>query len=238
MTMRLRYLLPVVAAFGAACGCGWRGVNCVLPEGGSPFMYSRPGDTTVVGYFRRAMQYAKIRRGNYDNFWYRVAYDVLKVERGRWKDKDLRFVCVDRSPTPESGIMLKKGRFPFRMGTVHAFSLNTSASPAGVVGLQERSRLPPHGPIVRQSINMTTFRKVSDSAMALLKRRGITKPGGGSVVEETADSYIFEYGIAHVAGSEIWHVVVRKDTLSAEFMPPPHAPQGPTPETDDSPRRP
>lgn len=201
-------------------------VNSVLPEGGSPFMYPRPGDTRLVGYFGKATLYAKVRHGDYDYFWYHIAYDVLKVEGGRWTDKDVSLICFDRWPAPGSGIVVRKNPFPLlRKGTVYAFSLDTSVRPVQIVGLKERSRLPPHGPIVRSTVDTRTFEEVIDAATKFLRTRRPTNLASSHIAEETPECYVVESRDRGAGGAEIRHVMIRKDTFRAEFLPSPQAPK-------------
>jgi hypothetical protein len=118
-------------------------VNAVLPKdlpiyNEKAVETSGPSIAVVVATVRAQDEFAKRTQGNWETHWYVVTLDVVAVERGRWDPKELRFVVKDHWPTPESGILLGKQVWPYRKGVRLAFTLDTSAVPATILGHQER----------------------------------------------------------------------------------------------------
>jgi len=59
----------------------------------------------------------RVEQGNWEKTEKLVIYDVTKVIKGSYPYKQIIFVCNERWPTKESGIMLKALVWPFRKGT-------------------------------------------------------------------------------------------------------------------------
>lgn len=122
-------------------------INAALPDhlaiyGGTLDNARLPNhDTLVVARFRLSTKYATTRKStNWNYHWLLITYDVVKVEKGNWPFKTVRFIVQYTWPTPESGIKLKCAHFPYgkRVGAVLAFALDTSTSPAKIVAQQKR----------------------------------------------------------------------------------------------------
>lgn len=111
-------------------------------------IYPKEGDVTIIGRLKRVEQYDNQTIGDYNYYSYYIAYDVLKIEKGEWKDSQILFATYDAMPTLESGIVVKKAIFPFENnnGDVIAFSLDTTKSPAIITGIQRRQSNPPYEP--------------------------------------------------------------------------------------------
>ena len=60
---------------------------------------------------------ARVVQGNWERIDKLITYDVTNVVRGTYPHKQLIFVCSERWPTKESGILLKSLAWPFREGT-------------------------------------------------------------------------------------------------------------------------
>ena len=103
------------------------------------------GDTVVVARVESDRSYAERpdRDPNWVQHWHCITCRVLTVERGQWPATQLRFICVDFWPTAESGILLDKLPWPYRLGYVYAFSLDTRVEPARIIAQRRRSLPPP-----------------------------------------------------------------------------------------------
>lgn len=88
----------------------------------------------VVGRCASSKEFAKKRKGNWEDHWFVVRIDILSVEEGTWPEPEVSFICADSWPTPESGIMLGKAAWPYRAGVRMRFWLDTKSSPARIVG--------------------------------------------------------------------------------------------------------
>ena len=236
--VRERAIAAVVLALLCLCGCGRKpaavdvadreppsapeppeAVNCVLEEHCLYPERAAGGDVLAVARFKRAKEYARARRGQWDYSWRLVAYDIIKVERGTWAENQLIFVSYDRHPAPGSGLLVSMVRWPFYKSTVYAFALDTSKSPARVVGIERRSRLAPHGPAVRRSVDEKTLRRVTDAAWKFLGERVQVGGGGSGIAEETDDLYVVEINAEHLGASDTWVLAVDKKTLAGKFVP-------------------
>ncbi|MGD8452010.1 MAG: hypothetical protein PVJ57_09355 [Phycisphaerae bacterium] len=140
---RLAVLL-VVGALVAAGGCYSSGpprppgplpkVNVVLADE-LPYEGSvAAGDTRVVALCRSCDAFWKKTRGDWEYTWRVARYDVVAVEQGSWPDPTLSFIYWERCPTPESGIMLSQPPALYWKGVTLAFELDTTQTPAVVVG--------------------------------------------------------------------------------------------------------
>ncbi len=192
-------------------------VNCIIPTNSNVWWASRigAGDTIVVARIDDWVQYSIVTHGKYHYLWYHVTCSVLKVERGVWNDGAVTFVCYDQSPTRESGIIYRKGRFWVDRGAVYAFGLDTSPVPASILCIERRSLLPPHGSVKPPEALTADRRKAIDAAWAFLaKKDGVTGGGGASMREETQDYYVVEINAEAYAPDPRW-VVVEKDSCEA-----------------------
>jgi len=109
-----------------------------------------PGDTVLVGRCVSCDEYATKLKGDWNHHWFVVRVEKLSLEKGQWNkpmDPDapdgstpigLTFVAHDSWPTIESGIMVSKPRWLWREGTVCALTLDTSVTPALIVGQEFR----------------------------------------------------------------------------------------------------
>lgn len=121
------------------------------------------GDAVVIARCRGADEYAKTSASKEWNYhWYLVSIDILVVERGTWIDKEVNFVYPDAWPTPESGIMIDKGVFPFAKGHIFALTMKTTAKPATVVAYERRSYVAPHGPLKYIQVKPGNIEPVSE----------------------------------------------------------------------------
>lgn len=103
------------------------------PPAGAPAVNARfadpgntlPVDTVVKATCAESREFGKVQQGNWITVWYLVQCDVTAVEQGHWPGGRLVFVAQDAWPTPESGIMLDKGPWPYRVGATLRVFLNT-----------------------------------------------------------------------------------------------------------------
>ncbi len=197
-------------------------VNCAVPEGMvAPLQPARGGDTVVVASFRQASKYSTTRRGDWDYSWFLVVYEVIRIERGSWIEDELVFATFDRHPTPGSNIMIRRGPWPFRKGTVYAFALDSTQACARIVGTEERSRIAPHGPLIRPNLAEVTLLKVVGAARQFLKKQEQFGGGGACILEEAGGGYVVEIRAESGSGVGTWLLVVDKETLAVEFLPEP-----------------
>ena len=75
--------------------------------------------------------------------WYIVRCAVVKVEQGTWDKPEVSFISWQVTPTPGSGIVLDVPPWPYRPGTVLRFWLNSTVTPARLLGQEEISPPPP-----------------------------------------------------------------------------------------------
>ena len=211
-------------------------VNCVTPHhaipaclrycalSNSPF---KEAEAVVVARCTKVRQYATIRRGQWDFLWYVVAFDVIGVERGTWPHPRVVFCCYDAWPTPESGIEVKKVRFPFVVveGRVLALALEPRGVPPRVVGVEWRSHLPPHGKPRPLSFDLQSkegkrlYERQDAAVRAFAEQNGWPEVTGAVHFEETDDAYVLEV-ILHTDG-EVNHraVAVDKETFAVREVP-------------------
>ena len=67
--------------------------------------------------YRSETTLTRIFQGNWARTDKVITYDVTNVTKGPYPHKQLIFLCSERWPTKESGIMLKALAWPFREGT-------------------------------------------------------------------------------------------------------------------------
>jgi len=112
------------------------------------------GDTVIVGRCVSCQEYATKTQGDWVHYWYVVRVEMISLEKGQW-DKPmsldwpdgpapigLSFVAHDSWPTPESGILVDQLMWPWREGTVHAITLDTTVTPALIVKQEYRDPVP------------------------------------------------------------------------------------------------
>jgi hypothetical protein len=203
-------------------------VNCVVWGHGheyrGPFAPFEEAEAVAVARCTEVRQYATVRRGLWEFVWYLVACDVIRVERGAWPHDRLVFCCYDAWPTPESGIMLGKGPFPFAEGRVVALALETQADPPRVVGQERRSRLAPHGEPRYMDTATEEGRRLHERVWAVVQdfaeQKGWPKAIGGSDFEVTDGAYVAEVVFRQTEGQyERRAVAVDKETLAVREVP-------------------
>jgi len=77
----------------------------------------RDGELKVTGKFKSDTVISEIVQGNWIRTEHLVTYE-LSAPGDSFPHKELSFTCRDSSPSPESGIMLKKAAWPFREGSM------------------------------------------------------------------------------------------------------------------------
>jgi len=201
-------------------------VNAVFPPGKSymPFQ-SESGDAVVVAKCRSVEEYAKNLRGNWEDHWYLVEWDVMIVEQGQWPTKVVAFVFDAPWPTPGSGIMLKMAPFPYVTGRVFAFSLKTTEAPPLIVAMEERSRLLPHGARVLPKLDFRTaeskaeYEAVMNAVRDYEAGQGIPAVGVSQMREETPSAYVVEHWTGFGKSPKAWAFRVAKSTYQVELLP-------------------
>ena len=202
-------------------------VNVVLPSGKgyTPFQGEGTDAVIVVAKCRSVEEYAKNVRGGWEDHWYLVEWDVLKVERGQWPATGITFVFDDPWPTRESGIMLDKGPFPYVVGRVFAFSLNTAVKSSAVMGMEERSRILPHGAIKflvfddRTPEGKAEMDAILRAVQAFETQKGIPTKGGYRISDEMSAGYAVEHWTGFGKGSQAWAFLVEKKTYRVQPVP-------------------
>jgi len=142
---RLAFVSCTIAAI--LCGCSRSNrqppspvpsVNAAVDSYAAVYRHFRPtadnSAVVVVGRCGSSKGFAKKRKGNWEDHWFVIRFDVLRVEKSTWSAPEVSFICADSWPTPESGIMLKKAAWPYRAGVRMRFWLDTKSSPARIVG--------------------------------------------------------------------------------------------------------
>lgn len=183
---------------------------------------SEQADVGILAYCQQVKQYAKTARGDWTYHWFQVSWDVIRTTQGTWEHQDLVFVCYDSRPTPESGILLKKGPFPYRQGMVYHFWIDATRTPPLLVRQQERSRLRPHGSIQPLSLKLDDpeGKKIYGQVMEAVRGFiGSSKEhsGGIRIAEELDDRFVVE----GLSDHEFLVVTVDKDTYEVRRVPPP-----------------
>jgi hypothetical protein len=178
-----------------------------------------------VAKCRSVEEYAKNLRGNWEDHWYLVEWDVLEVERGQWPATGVAFVFYDPWPTPGSGIEFKRGPFPFVAGRVFAFSLKTTEAPPLIVGMEERSRLSPHGARMLPKLDFRTaeskaeYEAVMNAVRDYEAGQGIPAVGVSQMREETPSAYVVEHWTGFGKSPKAWAFRVAKSTYQVELLP-------------------
>jgi hypothetical protein len=136
--------LGLVAAFSLFGFAGCAGptppkdsppVNAVIP-GHYPIYHNSPGsnsaDVILIAQFYGHDRYSKNKMGDSETDWELEIFAVNKVEKGPWSQSALYFIVVDTGQwTPE-----KYRAWPYRPGYVYRFWIDTSSTPARIVGQQ------------------------------------------------------------------------------------------------------
>lgn len=209
-------------------------VNCVTPHHAIPasLRYSalsnspfKEAEAVVVARCAEVRQYTKIRRGEWDFWWYVVAFDVMRVERGVWPHPRVVFCCYDEWPTPESGIKVKKAPFPFCKGRVLALALEPRGVPPQVVAVEWRSHLPPHGKPRPLSFDLQSkegkrlYERLDEAVRAFAEQNGWPEVTLASFFEETDDAYVLEVILQTDGESERRAVAVDEVTFAVREVP-------------------
>lgn len=206
--------------FSVLTGCGTprppQKVNARLPND-SPFFTKRQstiqGNVVILARCTRMEEYAKTVKGNWEHHWYFTEWDVIEVIHGRWHSPHLTFIFVDRWPTPESGIKLKKAPLPYWEGRIFAFWLDSSVKLPLIVRQQHRSRIPPYEALKRPTLDYrkpddkSVYEQVVNAAAKFVRSEGGTR-GGFQLVEEHDDFFVVE----HRSFPRSLAVTVDKDT--------------------------
>lgn len=201
--------------------------NCVAP--GHRIPYRAPveeDEVVVIARCTEIRQYAKTRKGQWEYWWYVVAFDVMRVERGVWPHRSVVFCCYDTWPTPGSGIEVKKAQFPFVVaeGRVMALALQAQAEPPLVVGQEWRSRVPPHGRPRPLSFSLQSeegkrlYDRLWAAVRTFAEQNGWPQVTGASHFEETADAYVLEV-LFRADGAPRRAVAVDKETFTVREVP-------------------
>ncbi|HUU93240.1 MAG TPA: hypothetical protein VM238_18755 [Phycisphaerae bacterium] len=207
--------------------CGAPTPNCVTTNQGIP---NRPpgeeDEVIVVGRCTEVRQYAKTRHGQWEHWWYVVAFDVFGVERGVWPHPRVVFCCYDAWPTPESGIEVKKSRFLFVEGRVFALALEPQAEPPPLlVGQEWRSRVPPHGKTRLLSFDLQSeegkrfYDRLWAAVRAFAEQNGWPDVTGAVRFEETDDAYVLEVALRTDDEANRRAVAVDKETFAVREVP-------------------
>jgi hypothetical protein len=161
--------------------------------------------------------YAITVRGNWERHWCVINWEIIEVTRGKWPDDHLTFIYCYTWPTPESGIVIKSGEFPYSEGNVFRFWLDTKMKPALIVKEEECSSTPPYKRIDKRAW------KVCDTARSAVKgfldrERGPNIRRIISIVEEKDDSFIVE---CIEEGTLLDRMLVDIDTFEVRRFSPP-----------------
>jgi len=159
-------------------------------------------------------KYARTIKGNWEYNWMVINWEIMEVTRGKWPDDHLTFVWYYTWPTPESGIVVKTGEFPYSEGNVFRFWLDTTMKPALIVMEEECSPVPPYKRIGKPSW------KVHDTGIASVKTFLNREKGTNihriiRIVEEKDDTFIVE---CLEEGKLLDRMLVDKDTYEVRWL--------------------
>jgi len=191
-------------------------VNAIMPRPLLGLVEPPAGDTVVLGRFESAAVYTTVRSGDWDHRFHLVVYRIVRVERGNWKPKRIVFVVRDEWPAPGNWIKLRKGPLIYSVGTFYAFGLQTGSKPATIIGRQQRSRLAPHGPAIRNAVDNRD--EVMAAAWTRVKKSFELKGGGSSIVETLPGKCVVELVAEHKGARHTWVLTVDTRTLKAEII--------------------
>jgi hypothetical protein len=224
---RIKGILAIIIV-SVLAGCGPprppQPVNARLP-GHSPPLSTQPAatkaDTCILAQCKQQKEYAETVKGDWITYWYLSEWEVIRVIQGKWESPNLLFILTDKWPTPESGIMLSKMPLPYWEDRAFQFWLDTSKKVPVIVAQQERSRIPPHGPIKRPSFNLKDpeskkrYERVTDAAARfIMDKQG--KVAGLHVAEELDNFFIVE----NLSRPQTLAVMVDKDTYEVRCVHP------------------
>lgn len=125
--------------------------------------------------------------------WYLTEWRVIRVERGYWPEKTIRFAFHDSSPVSESGIVFTITPPVYYPGAIMAFCVDTNRATPTIVAQQPRSRVPSYGTLSRPRYDARdpetaeVFQRVLDTARAYAQRT--LGPGGTLTVTEEYDTF-------------------------------------------------
>jgi hypothetical protein len=198
-------------------------VNARLPKDAHTYFYFwEPWSKEDVCLLARCKEiikdYAITVRGNWERHWCVISSEIIEVTRGKWPDDHLTFIYYYTWPTPESGIVVKAGEFPYSEGNVFRFWLDTTVKPALIVMEEECSSDPPYKRI-------KTSWKVHDRVIASVKtflnrERGPCITRRIRIVEERDDEFVVEY-IEGIEDKLSDKMLVDKDTFEVRWISPP-----------------
>lgn len=224
---RIKGMLAIIIV-SVLAGCGPprppQPVNARLPSHSTP-LSTQPAvaeaDTCILVQCKQIKEYAETIKADWITHWYLTEWEVIKVIQGKWENPNLIFILTDKWPTPESGIMLGKMPLQYREDSVFQFWLDTSKKVPVIVAQEERSRIPPHGPIERPSFNLKDpeskkeYERVTDAAARfIMDKQG--KVGGLRIAEEVENFFIVE----NLSSPHALAVMVDKDTYEVRWVRP------------------
>lgn len=206
-------------------------VNAFL-EGNIPSSYpysEEKADVELLVYIKEIDQYSTEIKGDWMTYRYLVKCDVIEITVGQWADKELRFVCYDRWPTPESGIML--GKLPFSYSVEDVFNFKLQYQPESslprIIRQEQRNPVPPHESLHRPKIDssdpeqMEYISTILNAARAFFEEQSESNIDGTRIVHE-ADDYYVVVNLRHKDSVGVSrYVVINKETLEAESPPRP-----------------
>lgn len=101
--------------------------NAKLPEDALIFPLPEQADgLKVEAMFKSDEVISKVIQGNWVRSQHLITYEVLVDQEGS-VGKELKFICTDSNPAPESGIRVKKVPWPFNGGSM-TFTLSKDES--------------------------------------------------------------------------------------------------------------
>ncbi|MBU0715760.1 MAG: hypothetical protein KJ964_10435 [Verrucomicrobia bacterium] len=119
--MKTNNILLILAIFGSASFSNAQDkihTTAKLPEDSIIWPLNETNTTIEIECtFLSETSLLRVTQGNWEKTEKLIIYDVTKVIRGSYSHKQIVFVCNERWPTKESGIMLKALVWPFRKGT-------------------------------------------------------------------------------------------------------------------------
>lgn len=101
--------------------------NALLPE--DRVIFPQPEQAagiTVAAMFKSDEVISQVVQGNWVRSQHLITYEVLG-EKNEQVGKELKFICHDGNPAPESGIRVRKVPWPFKGGSM-TFTLSKDES--------------------------------------------------------------------------------------------------------------
>ncbi len=208
-------------------------VNADLPDKTPIYFDKKPQDNADIGLLARieeVRQYATEVNGDWENHWYFIRCSILQNTLGKYKDKELVFICYDAWPTPESGIKLKKVPFPYLTGRIFHFWLQVKSNLPlpQIVGQEQRSPIAPYEKLNRPKWNLDdpaqkeAFDKIDRAAMLFFVKNSEHIRGDSShisQIHQTNDYYIVESTTWRNHVGEVQFVLIDKKTFQATSPP-------------------